>query len=344
MKFFMITHFILLTFIMISCKDNSVEPPSAIEQWKFIGLENETVTAIAVDPIYPNIIYAGTRYDYSAGINGKLFKSTDSGTTWDTLLVGGGYRSILIDPSNHNIIYAAWGGIMKSYDGGKTWKPIINGIYISYERRVQSLAMNPKNPNVLYAGTEGVYGGTMYKSYNGGLHWNEIGSDSLSDGVVSIAIDPIDTNNVYAGTAWRGILWKSSDAGSNWFRTGLGETGIVDIVAVNPKQSNIIYAGARFEGFFTSYNLGKTWVKEGFPDSVKSWFNIQFNPTNEFDLYIASFGVFNQKCNTCLWKEFNEGIEDNLAVTVLAISKNVLYAGRTRAYGKKGGIFVRYIK
>jgi len=76
-------------------------------------LENETVTAIAVDPIYPNIIYAGTRYDYSAGINGKLFKSTDSGATWDTLLIGGGYRSILIDPSNHNIIYAAWGGIMK---------------------------------------------------------------------------------------------------------------------------------------------------------------------------------------------------------------------------------------
>lgn len=235
-------------------------------EWKFLGLENERVIAIAIDPIDPNTIYAGTLYDYSAGINGKLFKSIDGGTTWDTLLIVGGYREILIDPSNHNIIYTVSGGITKSEDGGETWQPIVDGIRIDYERRVQSLAMNPKNTNALYAGTGGFYGGTMYKSYDGGLHWNEIGDDSLRDGVVSIAIDPIDTNNVYAGTAWSGILWKSTDAGVNWFRSGLGEIGVHDIF-INPKEPAVIYVGVPWLGSYKTEDAGISWenFSQGLP-------------------------------------------------------------------------------
>ena len=308
------------------------------EEWKCLGLENETVTAIAIDSIDPNIIYAGTTDDFSAGIYGKLFKSIDGGINWDTLLLGGKYRSIIIDPTNHNVVYAVWGGIVKSYDGGETWQNSMNGIYIDYETRVQSLAINPKNPNVLYAGTGGFFGGTMYKSYDGGLHWNEIGADSLSDGVISIAIDPIDTNNVYAGTAWRGILWKSTDAGNSWFQTGLVETSnLMYLVEVNPKHSNIIYVGVR--GLMVSYDSGIIWIKEGLPDSVKSCVDLEFDPLNEFNIYSASYGVFNQKCKDCIWQEINEGIEDNPSVNVLAINGKKLYAGRSVLWGQRGGIF-----
>lgn len=259
------------------------------EQWRFLGLENETVTAIAVDPIDPKIIYAGTLYDYSAGIQGKLFKSTDAGTTWDTLVIGGGYRNILIDPSNHNIMYASPGGIIKSEDGGKTWQPIMDGIYLDAETRVQSLAMNPKNPNVLYAGTGGFFLGNFYKSYDGGLHWTKTPSDSLRDGVVSIAVDPIDTNNVYAGTAWRGILWKSTDAGSNWFRTGLGETGLlIHDILINPDQPSTAYAGLR--GIFKTEDGGINWesISEGLPilnDVIKIQ---KYNSSRLF--IVATFG------------------------------------------------------
>lgn len=236
------------------------------EQWKLLGLEDETVTAIAVDPIDPKIIYSGTLYDYSAGKSGKLFKSTDAGTTWDTLVIGGGYRNILIDPSNHNIMYASPGGIIKSEDGGKTWKQIMDGIYLDPETRVQSLAMNPKNPNVLYAGTGGFFGGNFYKSYDGGLHWNKTSSDSLRDGVVSIAVDPIDTNNVYAGTAFRGILWKSTDAGVTWFRTGLGEIGVHNIF-VDPQMPTKIYVGIPWLGIFRTEDGGMSWenFSQGLP-------------------------------------------------------------------------------
>lgn len=227
-------------------------------QWKLLGLEDESVTAIAVDPINSNIIYVGTLYDYSAGKSGKLFKSMNSGSTWDTLVVGGGYRNILIDPTNTNILYATPGTIIKSTDSGKTWQPIIEGISINLEKRVQCITMNPKNSNVLYAGTGGFYGGTLFKSCDSGLHWNKIPSDSLNDGVTCIAVDPVDTNNVYAGTAFRGILWKSTNAGMSWFRTGSGEIGVYHIL-INSKTPNKIFIGVSNSGIFRSDDGGLNW-------------------------------------------------------------------------------------
>lgn len=239
------------------------------EEWTFLGLENETITAIAVDHAYPNIIYAGTRSNFSSGINGKLFKSSDCGQTWDTLLIGGSYHDIVIDPFNHNRIYALPGSIIKSEDAGKTWQTIVDGIRIDRETAVQSLEINPKNSSILYAGTGGFFGGTLYKSYDAGMQWNEIGDDSLHDGVFSIAIDPLDTNNIYAGTAFRGILWKSIDAGNTWFRSGLGETGLlIHDVLIDTQEPSIIYVGLR--GIYKSGDTGKTWEKldQGLPKVI----------------------------------------------------------------------------
>jgi|GEM_PF-991918 len=237
------------------------------EQWRFLGLADEAgVTSIAVDPTNPNIIYAGTMYDFSAGIDGKLFKSTDAGTTWDTLVIGGSYTNVLIDPLNSNIVYATPRGIIKSCDGGQTWQSITNGIYLPAETQVGSLIMNPKNSEILYVGTGGFSGGDFYMSYDGGLHWNKTPSDSLGDGVKSIAIDPIDTNNIYAGTAFRGILWKSSDAGETWVRTGLGETNLlIHDIFIDPDQPSAIFAGLK--GVFKTENGGINWenISQGLP-------------------------------------------------------------------------------
>ena len=259
---------ILSSVFIIGCSDkNSVN--SVIEneeQWQLLGLKDETVTAIAIDPTDPSIIYAGTKSDFSAGINGKLFKSIDGGVSWDTLLVGGSYKSILIDPSNHDIIYAMPFSIIKSEDGGKSWQSIIDGIRLDWETRVQSLAINPKNPKVLYAGTAGFFTGNLYKSSDSGLSWNKTPSDSLRDGVVSIAIDPIDTNNVYAGTSWRGILWKSNDAGANWFKTESGEIGVHDI-CIDPRIPTKIFIGVPWLGILKTEDGGKNWenISQGLP-------------------------------------------------------------------------------
>ena len=311
------------------------------EQWKFLGLENETVTAIAVDPINTDIIYAGTLYDFSAGVDAKLFKSTDSGTIWDTLLIGGSYHEIIIDPSNHNIVYAAGGGILKSEDGGETWNSIIDSIYIDYETSVQSFAMNPKNPKVLYAGTGGFYGGTIYKSFDGGLHWNETGNDSLSDGVISITIDPLDTNNVYGGTAGRCILWQSTDAGDNWFRTEMvGETFIHDIF-IDPDQPFIIYVASR--GIFKSEEDESNWenISEGLP-TFNDVIKIQKHNSRLFIIatYADDGGIYEYSFRQNKWLRI--GI-DNLHVSYYYSDLEVSSSPNRLYFGGKG-IYVMYLK
>jgi photosystem II stability/assembly factor-like uncharacterized protein len=345
---------------VFSCKDHSTEPSlrecdpvleAPINQWQFLGFDDESITAIEIDPRNPQTIYAGTQLDFSAGRQGKLFKSTDCGQTWDTLLVGGSYRAILVDPINHNVIYALPHAIVKSTDAGRSWRQITNGMRIDSETRVQSLVIDPMNPSILYAGTGGVYGGSLYKSADGGASWQNLYQSAeitpgLRDGVVSLAIDPKNPAIIYAGTAWRGFLVKSTNGGATWSLTGLGQTnGIVEFVAIHPRASETIYAGVGFGGLFVSHDAGASWQKESLPDSVQgSPLDLVFNSTEPSDIYLATgFGGFNKACDTCAWREMNEGLVRR-SLNVLAQGwDGILYAGRSTFDDKNGGLYVRRI-
>ncbi|MDI6780431.1 MAG: YCF48-related protein, partial [Bacteroidota bacterium] len=296
---YLIIYLSLILFCTIGCKksgpvdgggndDNNncepIETPPGV--WQLLGLEIETVTAIAVHPTNPCIIYAGSAFDFSAGKLGYLFKTTNSGKSWDTLIRGGSYIDIVLDPSNPEIIYAVPYSLLKSTNGGLTWRPIMNGIRIDWETRVGSFALDTRNTNIMYAGTGGFYGGRFYKSTDGGENWRDISRDSLHDGVINIAIDPNNSNILYAGTPWRGILWKTTDAGETWFRTGLGETSsMIDAVAVSPFNSNIVYARVRFMGLYKSNDGGTTWDKTQIPDSI-GVFTILFSKLRPSFIYL----------------------------------------------------------
>lgn len=256
-----------LLILQSACTDRGSEPVnggedttvvSPVGKWQFLGLPEETVTAIAVDPNDARRVYVGTLYDFSAGRVGKLFKSTDCGQTWDTLLVGGGYSAVLIDPFNSSVVYALPGTVVKSTDGGRNWREIRNGILLDPETRAASIAMDPTNSSILYLGTGGFFGGTLYKSIDAGESWVKIWPDSLQDGAISIAIDPSNSSTIYAGTAWRGLLVKSIDAGSTWFETGLGERGMVHDICPDPREPSNLLVGV-FEGVFYSDDGGLTW-------------------------------------------------------------------------------------
>lgn len=260
---------------------------AAIGNWQLLGLETETVTAIAVHPTNPCIIYAGSAYDFSAGHLGKLFKSTNSGKTWDTLLVGQPlfmFRDIAIDPIHPETVYTIPLPVLKSTNGGKTWFEIINGIYVDWETRVQSLVIDPLNTNILYCGTGGFFGGGFYKSTNGGKNWIDISrGDTLREGVVSIAIDPGNSNIIYAGTAMNGRLWKTTDAGDTWTLTGLGETSqMINDILINPINSQIIFAGISEIGIWKTEDGGNTWFQynNGLSDSIKNAMKIIMRRTS----------------------------------------------------------------
>lgn len=131
--------------------------------WNDAGLHS-VVTALAIDSLDSNILYAATTTDdYSppAGFAG-LFKSTDAGANWapidDGLEVlmdtGAGITSLTIDPANPQVLYAgtSGNGIFRSADGGANWSAFNLGLT---NLDVHVLAAAPGDPGLLYASTSG---------------------------------------------------------------------------------------------------------------------------------------------------------------------------------------------
>jgi len=147
-------------------------------QWQFIGLQNEYLTKVVIHPNDSQTLFAGSRSDFSSGSVGCLFKSTNSGTTWDTIIVGITVRDIVINPFNPEIIYIAAGanagndpGVLKTTDNGTTWFNADSGIVVNWETNVNTIRMDPNDQDILFCGTGGFVGGNLYKTTNGGNSW-----------------------------------------------------------------------------------------------------------------------------------------------------------------------------
>ncbi len=145
--------------------------------------------------------------------------------TWSPLgpgNVGGRTRALVFHPQNANILYAGGvaGGVWKSTDGGASWRALDD---LMANLAVTSLALDPSNPQVLYAGTgEGFFSGDIvrgagiFRSTDGGEHWERLAStDNPSFHYVNdIVVSPHSGSRLYAAT-FTGV-WRSLDAGRSW--------------------------------------------------------------------------------------------------------------------------------
>ena len=147
------------------------------KNWDIILQTDAIVSALTINPDNPKIIYAGTR---SHGI----FRSTDGGARWEKIndglkIMGTGtvYERIaylMIDPVHSDTVYAGTGvGVFKSTDQGIQWHGLTDG----WPKEVAAiqLAIDPKNPMIMYAGTANDYSESgnngIYKSMDGGKSW-----------------------------------------------------------------------------------------------------------------------------------------------------------------------------
>ncbi len=163
--------------------------------------------------------------------------------------------------------------------------------------RVNAIVINPYNQNTVYIGAAN---GGVWKTSDAGANWTPLTDQYQSVSMGSLAIDPNDTNIIFAGTgelppvidayAGYGIL-RSSDGGSTWADVGPTSVGAYTRVIVNPKHSNLVYAAA-----------GKT-----------------------------GGGVLRSSDGGITWNWLAGGLPQNLSVSDLALSMNgdvaVLYAG-----------------
>ncbi len=206
---------------------------------------------IAIAPSDTNTLYAGSgeedsRNSISPG--GGIFKTTDGGRTWQSIglekteTIG----RIVIHPTDPNIVYVAalgatWRsnperGLYKTVDGGRNWKLIK---FVSDKAGFVDVAMDPRDPNVLYASSwervRGPYflrsggpGSALWKTTDGGATWTEIkggGFPETMKGRIGLALAPSNPDIVYAlveADSARGEktlqngLYRSDDAGRNW--------------------------------------------------------------------------------------------------------------------------------
>jgi photosystem II stability/assembly factor-like uncharacterized protein len=227
--------------------------------------------AVAVDPSNPRHVLAGNNWDPI------ILASYNGGQTWswvgERLAEGMGWRAIAFAPSDSKTVYAGSSayysagvfdnrmpaaGIYVSHDNGGTWSA--GNDALSAKANVIDLAVDPCNPQVVYAatGTDG-----LLRSGNGGRSWAALSAGlPASPEVLSVAVHPHNSGVVYAGFAQAG-LYRSDNGGTTWRQSMAGmppEAHLTDIV-FDPADPQVLYVSDVFSGVYRSGNGGSTWQR-----------------------------------------------------------------------------------
>ncbi len=237
---------------------------------------NMSIGKIAIDPQNPDIVWVGTGESWvrnSVSVGDGIYKTTNGGTNWqhlglkDTERIG----DIIVHPANSDVVYVAalghlWNanearGVFKTIDGGKTWEKIL---YVDENTGATDLAMDPENPDVLYAAMwsfrrqpwafdSGFTGGSgLYKTTDGGKTWNKIHGNGLPEeklGRLAVAVAPSNRNVVYLTVECKSKekkgLYLSTDAGATWRKVSNEFNTTVrpfyfSSLTVDPKNDSIV--------------------------------------------------------------------------------------------------------
>jgi len=259
---------------------------------------------------------------YVAAAAGHVWKTTNSGTTWQPVFDKYGAYSIgvvTIDPNNTNVVWVGTGennhqraigygnGVYKSEDGGKSWK----NMGLKDSRQIGGIVIDPRNSNIVFVAAEGSIWGPggdrgLYKTTDGGHTWKKVLEISENTGVNNVVIDPVDPDIMYATSeqrrrhVWTHIsggpesaVYRSLDGGETWEKImkGLpkGDIGGMGI-AVSPVDHNVVYLIVEAEegksGFFRSTNRGASWEKMSDYHSSGQYYNeIYCDPKNVDKVY-----------------------------------------------------------
>ncbi len=163
------------------------------------------------------------------------------------------------------------GKIFRSNDWGRTWREVARDVSVT------RIVVDPQNPSIVYAGLAWVNftAPGVIKSTDGGYKWFEAGSGMYfhESGIGELAIDPVNTNVLYAGESgfFGGALYKTTNGGRSWFGIPdeqpypLGEG--VTAVAIDPSNTNTVYAGVAWSGrVFKSTDAGDSWIVTNLPE------------------------------------------------------------------------------
>lgn len=309
------------------------------------------VNAIAVDPNNPNTWYVGAPA-------GGIWKTTDAGSTWETLFddfLQIGVSGIAIDPNDSNTIYISTGdddaadsfsiGAFKSTDGGATW----NATGLVPETGDVGFLMNeitidPTNSNVIWAGTTS----GLQKSVDGGATWDIKQAGGISD----FKLKPGDPQTIYAVNSF--AFYVSRDGGDNFNqvpenlpvisgRLALGVSPdnpeMVYVVSANTGQNDFTY-----QGIYKSTDSGASFSRTNhFSDifeSSQAWFDlaIEVNPDDANEIYIGVLNIWKSSDGGESFNKLNEWFLNTPSYSHADIHTLKFFNG-TLFCGSDGGIY-----
>ena len=202
---------------------------------------------------------------------------------------------------------------------------------------VQSIAVAPSAPSVVYAGTLRT---GLFRSANGGSTWQPATTGLPVDDVRAVAVHPTQSDVAWAGTAGRGV-WKTTNGGQLWTdaSSGMGNVTIYGI-AVDPATPTTLYAASN-PGVYKSTDGGATWAAS-YSGITSTWVQaIAVAPQSPATVYAGTRtgGVFKSTDGGATWNPANTGVTV-LNVQALAVDPtdaSKVYAGTGEVF--TGGVY-----
>lgn len=217
-----------------------------------------SIQTIVVDRRWAHRIFLGGWY-VRGQTGGGLFVSEDQGKSWRPIvgLQGLPIRALVQSERDPDLFIAgALTGVYRSTNGGADWHLISPG-HPDF-KNIESLAVDPENPNVIYVGTWRL----PWKTTDGGQTWKLCGNSSVGmiddSDIFSIVIDYSNPNVVYM-SACSGI-YCSENAGQSWTKIqGIpASSRRTQVIRQHPLNSEVIYAGTT-QGLWMSSDRGRRW-------------------------------------------------------------------------------------
>src|ERR1041384_5371592 len=295
-------------------------------KWRLIGpFRGGRVNGVSGVPGQPNTFYFGS-------VGGGVWKTTNAGRTWAPVFDSQPVASIGaigVAPSNPNVVYVGSGeadmrsqisygnGMYKSTDAGKTWAHI----GLEGTRQIGRVLVDPKNPNIVFVAALGhAYGANpdrgVYRSRDGGAHWEKVLFKNDNIGAIDLAFDPQTSQIIYA-SLWNvrrppwsiyppsygpgSGIFKSTDGGSTWqpLTNGLPTEAVGHIgLAVAPANRNRVYAivDAKEGGLYRSDDAGTTWAKISGDNRIwgRGWYfcKTATDPKNPDVVYVSNTSLY----------------------------------------------------
>ena len=234
---------------------------------------NQCIGDIRIAPSNPKTVWVATGEPWvrnSTSVGDGVYKSTDGGDNWTKVGLDSTERvsRMCIDPKNADRVFVGalgplWNaspqrGVYRTTDGGKTWQKVL---YVDENTGVGDLAMDPSDPNTLYASMwqmrrkpyafiSGGPGSALYKTTDGGATWKKLTNGLPNEllGRIAIDVSPADPTRVYAVVEARkaGGFYVSNDKGESWALTSTSVNVSVRPfyfarMVAHPKQKDKVY-------------------------------------------------------------------------------------------------------